>query len=160
MFKMSANSPDKLRMYIWVALSQFVPGAMEILTSASKNRQHPSAKSVHCGTPPIADLEQLLLGWSKDIQIDCYLIKSDGMPIGFFALDFSYDRHRSYLFETEHFGVLRCFFIDQRFQGKGFSKSSLAYPDVLRLLLTVNFKNKPAIHILDRRALRYVIDPI
>lgn len=105
-----------------------------------------------------ADLEEYVRSWASDSLLEAFLILNRDQPVGFFALDFSIDRHSSYLeLDTKEgsVAVLRNFFIDERFQGLGLARASLgrinsllreSYPSVQTLLLTVNVKNAKAAH--------------
>lgn len=83
----------------------------------------------------------------------CFLICDGELPIGFFALDFQEDRHRAYTQGDSHFCILRNFFIDQHWQGKGLASKSLQllpdfirqhFPQIKKIYLTVNEKNPAA----------------
>lgn len=88
--------------------------------------------------------------------------------MGFFALDFSYDRHRDYLPKDKDFAVLRCFFIDKRFQNQGLAKRSIEalfeymaheHPHVEALYLTVNFKNEAAVKSYQKAQFKLMKQP-
>lgn len=92
--------------------------------------------------------------WKSDDSFQCFHIVLQGQPVGFFALDFSLERHRDYVSEPSGACVLRGFFVDQRYQGKGYSTACLRimpaalhsmYPNLKFVYLTVNFKNPLAI---------------
>lgn len=99
------------------------------------------------------DLDAFVDGFRGDSQFTCYMILKDGVPAGFFALDSSYDRHRAYVPVVDAFVVLRCFFVDSRYQGSGIASLALLqlkgivakdFPGVRQIYLTVNLRNGSA----------------
>jgi len=97
-----------------------------------------------------ADVEKFVHGWKDAADFDCFVITSGGRQVGFFAVDYNHQRHSAYVPEAEGTAVLRCFFIDRRYQKQGFARQALAHmnallrPGVKALYLTVNFGNEPA----------------
>jgi ribosomal protein S18 acetylase RimI-like enzyme len=96
------------------------------------------------------DLEEFVHTWKDDPLFDCFLVKKGEVTVGFFALDFSCDRHSAYVSSSHFTCAFRCFFIDRRFQRQGLASQTLeelwkylatAYPKLESVFLTVNFKN-------------------
>jgi GNAT superfamily N-acetyltransferase len=99
------------------------------------------------------DVAEYVRSWCDDREHHCFLIVNDGEPVGFFALDFARDRHSAYVNDPAPFAVLRCFFIDERHQGKKFAGAALErlpefarheYPKLKKIYLTVNERNPVA----------------
>ncbi len=123
-------------------------------SNESKLRVRPDQISYVCD-----NVEEFVRSWQGDDHIDCYLVGVANDIVGFFAVDFSHERHRSYTTEIDHFCVFRCFFIDERFQGQGYAAVALSklgdllaeqYRDLRKIVLTVNCKNKIAIKSYDK----------
>jgi GNAT superfamily N-acetyltransferase len=99
------------------------------------------------------DVAEYVRSWRDDDLHFCFLIVSPEGPVGFFALDFAGDRHAAYVSDRDGFAVLRCFFIDERHQGKKFAGKALQhlpeyvrreFPALKKIYLTVNEKNPVA----------------
>lgn len=73
-----------------------------------------------------ADLIAYVKTWKNDGLFYCFHIVLNGQTqVGFFALDFSVERHRTFVLEESGACILRGFFIDQRYQGMGYSTQAL-----------------------------------
>ncbi|MGZ3721406.1 MAG: GNAT family N-acetyltransferase [Bdellovibrionales bacterium] len=105
------------------------------------------------------DVTEYVRTWRDDLLHNCYLILDGANHVGFFALDLAEDRHRAYVGLDADFCVLRCFFIDERHQGKGFAGAALAqlpalaraaFPGVQKIYLTVNERNPVAYKLYEK----------
>jgi RimJ/RimL family protein N-acetyltransferase len=101
----------------------------------------------------VSPVERMLAGALDHPGQTPFAILLGGRPVGFFILNFNRDQTRHYCFSDGCCG-LEGYFIDQRFQGKGYGKQALAairqwlkaeQPEYQRLNLTVNIRNTPAI---------------
>lgn len=113
------------------------------------------------------DLEEYVRGWAMDDHLSCYLIKTNSIPVGFFAIDVDSGRH-CYLASKNDVCVLRCLFIDERHQGLGLASEALreldgflmaTYPNLGTIFLTVNFKNWNAIGLYKKAGYRQMPVP-
>jgi ribosomal protein S18 acetylase RimI-like enzyme len=123
--------------------------------AAFRNEQY---LAVHPAQAPYVcdNLELFVQSWKDVKAFDCFAVVHNATQVGFFALDFDFDRHANYVTTPNDFAVLRCFFIDQRYQNQGFAKPALRhlivllrteYPQLKHLYLTVNYKNERALKI-------------
>lgn len=114
-----------------------------------------------------SDLVNYVKNWESDTQMSCYWVFNNKTAIGFFALDFSTDRH-PYVDSSTAFCVLRNFIIDHKFQGCGFASQILQvidlyliehYSNIKRLFLTVNFANPRAIKVYEKAGFHTLPEP-
>ncbi|MFA0439104.1 hypothetical protein BCU70_06920 [Vibrio sp. 10N.286.49.C2] len=100
----------------------------------------------------VGDIANIIEQSSTQSSVSQWVIWYDSTPVGFFLLDQSYSSR--YSFCPQGSVGLRSFFIDQRYQGRGFARLALEqiayhYSTWLReevgdLYLTVNCKNQTA----------------
>jgi GNAT superfamily N-acetyltransferase len=111
------------------------------------------------------DLQAFVRQWADDPEFDCFLIRKASEDVGFFAIDLNLERHP---YAKPYGCVLRCFFIDERHQGRGLAQETLAkldqvlidkYPEVNRCYLTVNFKNEMAAAVYKKSGFAIIGDP-
>lgn len=112
----------------------------------------------------VVDDQQRFVGTIDDIlknanaQIRPHIILAEGQIVGFFLIDTTYSKNFDFAQQPNSIG-LRSFFIDKKYQGKGYAKQAIlalpnylseAYPNHTAVMLTVNCQNSIAKQLYEK----------